>query len=139
MSKNYLIIIIISLSLVIVGISGCTSKTATNGTFGEKYVSIDSILISHNTTSNNFTENGTQFYYVEGYLENNNSYDAFHVKINGTVFDKNGNIVGTNDSADLEPVTIPAEGVSLFYIKFNDPNNSIVRYDVKVVDASGTA
>ena len=44
MFKQYLIIIIILLLTAIIAISGCTTKTATNGTFGEKSISIDSIF-----------------------------------------------------------------------------------------------
>ena len=43
MLKQYLIVIILILLTIIVGISGCTTKTATNGTFGEKTLSIDAI------------------------------------------------------------------------------------------------
>ena len=38
--------------------------------------------------------------------------------------------------AYLNPATIPAKGVSEFYVDFPDPNNNIVRYDVKVVNAT---
>lgn len=133
------ILLILLLFTAIVTISGCTTKTATNGTFGEKEISLNSILISNNTTSDRYTtDNGSVYYYIEGYVINNNKYDAFHVKINATAFDVNGNVVATNDSVYLNPNSIPGNGVSYFYFEFPDPNNSIVRYDVKLVDASGT-
>ena len=47
-------------------------------------------------------------------------------------------VIATNNSAYLDPTTIPANGVSEFYVEFPDTNNNIVRYDVKVVSASGT-
>ena len=105
------IIVILLLLTAIVAISGCTTKTATNGTFGEKVISKDSILISNNTTADydiyeNYN-NGIEYYYIEGYLENNNPYDAFHVKLNATAYDANGNVFATNDSAYLNPTTIP--------------------------------
>jgi hypothetical protein len=139
MFKKSIVLILILLT-VIVGISGCTTKTATNGTFGEKTVSINSILISNNTTADTYndTNNGNEYYYINGYLVNNNSNDAFNVKVNATAYDANGNVVATNDSAYLNPPTIPAKGVSEFYVDFPDTNNNIVRYDVKVVYATGT-
>ncbi len=139
MVKKSIVMILILLTFI-VGISGCTTKSATNGTFGEKSVSINSILISNNTTAATYndSDNGSEYYYIDGYLENNNSYDAFNVKVNATAYDVNGNVVATNDSAYLNPTTIPAKGVSEFYMDFPDPNNNIVRYDVKVVYATGT-
>jgi hypothetical protein len=134
------IIVILLLLTVITAISGCTTKTATNGTFGEKTVSINSILISNNTTADTYndTANGNEYYYIDGYLVNNNSNDAFNVRVNATAYDANGNVVATNNSAYLNPTTIPAKGVSRFYVDFPDTNNNIVRYDVKIVDATGT-
>ena len=136
MFKKYLIIILLLLT-AIVAISGCTTKTATNGTFGEKYISVDSITLSNNTTSDNYTDNnGKDYYYIDGYLVNNNSNDAFNVKVNATAYDAKGNVVATNDTAYLDPTTIPAKGISEFIVEFLDPHNSIVRYDVKVINAS---
>ena len=138
MFKQTIIVILLILTAII-AISGCTTKTATNGTFGEKTISIDSILISNNTTADNYKEdNGTEYYYIDGYLLNNNSNDAFHVKVNVTAYDANGNVVATNDTAYLDPTTIPAKGLSEFYVEFPDLNNKIVRYDVKVVDAKAS-
>lgn len=137
MFKKYFIVILILLT-VIVGISGCTTKTTTNGTFGEKNISIDSIYLSNNTTAGNFSYNNTKYYYVQGYLINNNSNDVFHVKVNATAYDTNGNVVAINDSTYLQLTSIPAKGISLFDVVFNDPNNNIVRYDIKIVNATGT-
>lgn len=137
MSIKYPILILI-LFATIVAISGCTTKTATNGTFGEKDISLNNILISNNTTAEQSSYNGTEFYYIKGYLINNNSYDAFHVKINATAYNSEGNVVATNNSAYMVSDSIPAKGESLFYVQFNDPNNTITRYDVEVVDATGT-
>lgn len=137
MYKKYIIII---LFIIIVAISGCTTKTATNGTFGEKTVSISSIYLSNNTTSDlyNNTDTGLQYYYISGYLVNNNSYDALNVKIVSTAYDENGNVVATNDSAYLNPTSLPAKGVSEFYVDFPDNNSNIVKYEVKILSASGT-
>jgi hypothetical protein len=139
MLKKYFIVILILLTFI-VGISGCTTKTTNNGTFGEKSISIDSIFISNNTTAGTYnnSDNGSEYYYIDGYLENNNSYDAFNVKVNATAYDANGTVVATNDSVYLNPTSIPGNGASEFYMDFPDSNNNIVRYDVKVVYATGT-
>ena len=84
------IIIILLLLTAIISISGCTTKTATNGTFGEKSISIDSIYLSNNSTTGNYTYNGTEYYYIDGYLVNNNPYDAFNIIVNSTAYDANG-------------------------------------------------
>lgn len=137
MTNKYIIIIIF---IMIVGISGCTTKTASNGTFGEKTVSVNSIYLSNNTTADVFNSTNTnmQYYYIGGYLINNNSNDAFNVKILATAYDKDGNVVATNDSAYLYPASIPAKGSSEFYVDFPDNNTNIVRYEVKILSASGT-
>jgi uncharacterized protein YcfL len=137
MYKKYLIIILL---IIVVGISGCTTKTAPNGTFGEKTVSVNSIYLSNNTTADifNSTKTGLQYYYINGYVINNNSNDALKVKMIATAYDANGNIVATNDSIYLNPTAIPAKGASEFYVDFPDNNSDIVRYDVKISSASGT-
>jgi len=132
------IIMVILLLTAIISISGCTTKTAANGTFGEKVISVDSIYLSNNSTTGNYTYNGTEYYYIEGYLVNNNSYEAFHVTVNSTVYDANGNVIATNDSAYLDPVSIPSNGVSYFYVEFNDSSQKIVKNQINVVNATGT-
>ena len=130
---------ILILLTAIVAISSYTTKTATNGTFGQKTISIDSIYLANNTTTDNYTDdNKIKFYYIDGYLINNNSNDAFNVKINAAAFNINGKVVATNDSGYLNPTTIPAKGVSEFYIEFPDHNNNIVRYEVKVIGETAT-
>ncbi|UTB33122.1 MAG: FxLYD domain-containing protein [Methanobacterium sp. ERen5] len=133
-------LIIIVLVLFTISISGCTTKTASNGTFGEKTISINSIYLSNNTTADvyNGTDTGLQYYYIGGYLINNNSNDAFNVKILATAYDKDGNVVATNESAYLYPSSIPAKGSSEFYVDFPDNNSNIVRYEVKILSARGT-
>lgn len=124
--------------MAIISISGCTTKTATNGTFGEKYISINSIYLANNATADNYSYNGTEYYEIEGYLVNKNPYDIFNVIVNSTVYNANGSEVATNNSAYLDPNIIPANGASYFYVEFNDPNKKIVRYTIKVVNASST-
>ncbi|ADZ09102.1 hypothetical protein Metbo_0852 [Methanobacterium lacus] len=134
--KGIFIFVIIILIIII---SGCTTKTY-NGTFGEKTVSIDSIYLSNNTTANTYhkSSTGAQYYFVSGYLINNNSNDALKLKIASTAYDVNGNIIVTNNSANIYPSTIPAKGASEFYVEFPDNNNNIVKYEVKILSASGT-
>jgi len=125
--------------VVILAISGCTTK-ASNGTFGEKTISINSIYLSNNATSDIYNDTNTnlQYYYVNGYLINNNSNDAFNVKVIATAYDANGNVISTNKSAYIKPSSIPAKGASEFYVNFPDYSNNIVRYDVKILNASGS-
>lgn len=138
MKKNYYILIIIL--IIITGISGCTTKTASNGTFGEKTVSVNSIYLANNTTSNIYHKlsNGDQYYFIKGYLINNNSNDVVKLKISTTAYDEKGNVVATNENASINPSSIPAKGISEFYVEFPDNNSNIVRYDVKILSASGT-
>ena len=79
------------------GISGCTTKTATNGTFGEKKLSLDAIKVSDNTTGNYSETNDTR-YYVTGYIINGNPIDALNVKLKVTTYDSQNNIVAVNDT-----------------------------------------
>ena len=138
MMFKQLIIVILLILTATVAISGCTTKIAPNGTFGQKIISLDSIYLSNNTTSGNYTYNGTEYYYIEGYLVNNNSYDVFHVTVNSIAYDADGNVIATNDSAYLSPVSIPGDGISQFYVDFNDSSQKIVRYQINIVNATGT-
>ena len=135
-SKQLMIILLILTATV--AISGCTTKTATNGTFGEKSIVLNLVELSNNTTVGNYTYNGTEYYYIEGYLINKNPYDAFNVKVNSTAYDAHGNVIATNDSPNLDPVSIPSNSNSFFFVEFKDPKNSIMKYDVKVVSAAET-
>ena len=98
--------------VLIVGISGCTEKKATNGTWGEKPAANSSSLQVINSTADHYTYNGTTYYYVEGYIQNNAESDASNVKITTTVYDSSGNVFAINDTAYLKPQTIPATGQS---------------------------
>lgn len=132
MYKKFFVILII---LGVVVVSGCTSKTAPNGTFGEKTVSINNITIVNNVTADHYQHNGTSYYYIYGYLLNENPYDAFNLKMKATVYDANNNVVAVNDNVYLNPKVIPAGGESYFYFNFPDPDNKIVRYDLQLISA----
>lgn len=133
MFKEYLLVILILLT-IIAGISGCTTKTATNGTFGEKKLSLDAVTVSENTTGNRSETNDTR-YYVSGYLINGNEIDALNVKLMVTTFDAQNNTVAVNDTPYFEPKDIPANGNSRFYARFSDPDKRIVYFKVEIVDA----
>jgi hypothetical protein len=129
---NIKIIILFVLLILIVGISGCTEKKATNGTWGEKPPATSASLQVINSTTDHYTYNETNYYYVDGYIQNNAESDASNVKIVTTAYDSSGNVFAINDTAYLKPKTVPATGQSEFYAEFEDPDNKIVRYDVKV-------
>ncbi len=132
MEKKFLIIFIF---LFLVGISGCTSKEATNGTFGEKTISTNNITIINNVTANHTEYQETNYYYITGYLKNNNKYDVFHLKMKATTFDAEGNVVAVNDTVYLNPKVISAEGEAFFGFRFTDNDNRIVRYELQLISA----
>lgn len=130
--------LIISLLLIVIGVSGCTMKEGETSTFGEKTISLESIKVLNNTTTDYYEYNGTNYSYIMGTVQNRNRYDAFKVKMKAIAYDEDGEIVATNETVYLEPKNIPASGQSLFYFEFVDQNKKIVKYDVKVVDAKAT-
>lgn len=131
------IMFILLLFAVIISISGCTiTKNATNGTFGEKIVSINNITIVNNVTAEHKEYNGTYYYYITGYLKNNNKYDAFNLKMKATVFDAEGNMIAVNNTVYLESKVLPAGGESFFGFRFNDNDNRIVRYELQLINVS---
>ena len=136
MFKQYLIVIFILLT-IIAGISGCTTKTATNGTWGEKNFSLNSITVSDNTTGNRSMTNDTR-YYVSGYLINGNPGDALNVKLKVITYDSQNNTVSVNDTPYLNPTDIPSNGNSFFYARFSDPDKKIVNFKVEIIDAKST-
>lgn len=131
-------VLIIFLLIIVIGISGCTINPTANSTFGEKNISLNAMEILNNTTSDYYEYEGINYYYLEGYIQNNNEYDVFNVKINVTAFDKNGKIIAVNDSAYFEPKNIPANGISYFYVDFNDTAKKIAKYDINIISAKAT-
>ncbi len=121
--------------VLLAGMSGFAINTTANSTFGEKQISIDAIKVLNNSTEDIYEYNGTTYSYLEGYVQNNNKYDAFNVKMNATAYDEYGNIVATNDSVYLQSKNIPGESETLFYVDFPDQDNKITRIEVNVVDA----
>jgi hypothetical protein len=132
MIKN--IIMILLLLTFIIGISGCNEKSAVNGTWGEKKISISSIKVSDNTTGDRYELNDS-IYYVNGYILNENQYDALNVKIKVTTYDSQDNIVMVKNITRLNPKNIPSNGNSEFYAIFSDPEKRIVKFKVEVLNA----
>jgi len=134
MFNKSLIIIVIILFAVLVSISGCTTKEAANGTFGEKTISLDKFEISDSYAEHYDYENRT-YYYIEGNITNKNDIDALDLKMEATAFDENGMVVDINKNPYLDPKVVPSLGVSYFYFEFYDPDKRIVRYEIKVISA----
>ena len=122
-------------TVILAGMSGFAINTTANSTFGQKQISIDAINILNNSTEDIYEYNDTTYSYLEGYVKNNNKYDAFNVRMNATAYDEYGNVVATNDSIYLETKNIPGESETLFYDDFPDQDNKITRIEVNVVDA----
>lgn len=126
--------IIVFILLFIVGISGCTINQNANQTFGEKGISLNALFVN-NTTSDHYEYEETNYYYVDGDIINNNQNEVFHVKLNVSVFDEKGNLIGYNDTAYFERNSIPPNDKSYFYVDFGDNDNKISRYEIKIIDA----
>lgn len=135
MGNKLLFIIIFSLMLITVVNSGCIKDTTANSTWGEKKISLDALKIANNTTAGNDTYEGTNYYFIEGYVLNNNPFNALEVEMKSTFYAANGSVVTTNNTVYLEPKTIPANGMSYFYFEVADPNKLIVKYKIDIVNA----
>ena len=122
-------------AVFLAGMSGLAINTTANTTFGEKQISINAINVLNNSTQDTFEYNGSQYSYLEGFVKNNNEYDAFNVKLNATAYDEYGNIVATNDTVYLQSKNIPGNSEILFYVEFPDPEKKITRIEVNVADA----
>ena len=122
-------------AVLLAGMSGLPINTTANSTFGEKSISIDAVQVLNNSTEDTYKYNGTTYAYLDGYVQNNNEYDVFNVKMNATAYDKYGNVVATNTTVYLATKNIPAGGETEFYTEFPDVDNKITRIEVNVVDA----
>jgi hypothetical protein len=122
-------------AIFLAGMSGFAVNTTANSTWGEKQISISAINVLNNSTMDTFEYNGTSYTYLEGYVQNNNEYDAFNVVMNATAYDESNNVVATNDSIYLQSKNIPGKGESYFGVSFPDQDSKITRIEVHVVDA----
>lgn len=79
-----------------------------------------------------YAKSGT--YHIHGQVKNNNNFGVAYVKVKVTCYDNSGSIVVSQwrytDLIDIDP-----GGNSFFICKIKDPENKIVNYDVKVVNA----
>lgn len=138
MSKSTISILL--LLTIMVSISGCTTtKNATNGTFGEKTVSIKNITIINNVTAEHYYYDGTNYFLIRGYLKNNNKYEAFNLKMKATVYDAEGNVIAVNETVYLEPKVLDVNSDTFFGFTFVDNDNRIVRYELKLISADAKA
>ncbi len=131
---------VLLLFAVIVSVSGCTSKTATNGTFGEKTISLSNMSIVNNVTNGSYEYNGTDYYYIDGFVKNNNAIDAFDLKMKATIYDVNNSVIAVNGTPYYySKGPVPAGGEMEFYFQFNDPNNQTVSYSLQLLNVSAQA
>jgi hypothetical protein len=134
------LIAILLLFAVIVSISGCTSKTAPNGTFGEKTISLSNMAIVDNVTNGSYVYNGTDYYYIDGFVKNNNVYDAFNLQMKATIYDANNSVIAVNDTPYYySSGPVPAGGETEFYFVLNDPNNQTDHYSLQLINVSAQA
>lgn len=122
-------------AVLLAGMSGFAINTTANSTWGEKQISIDAINVLNNSTMDTYEYNSTSYSYLEGYVQNNNEYDVFNVKMNATAYDEYGNIFANNSTVHIKTGNIPASGESYFYVIYPDPNKKITKIEVNVVDA----
>lgn len=133
MNKKIMVLIF----LVLIGIilnSGCIENTKSNNTWGEKKISLDAIKITDNTTGTRSETNESR-YYVYGYIENDNTYEALNPKIKVTTFYSNGTVFAVNETPYVDPKNLPVKGLSRFYAQFYDPDKEIYNFTVEIVDA----
>jgi hypothetical protein len=139
MDKRFILAIVL-LFAFIVSVSGCTSKTATNGTFGEQTISLSNMTIVNNVTNGSYQYNGTNYYYIGGFVKNNNVYDAFDLKMKAIIYDANNSVIAVNDTPSYNSNgQVPAGGESRFYFEFNDPNNQTDHYSLQLISVKSEA
>lgn len=122
-------------AVFLAGMSGFAVNTTAGTTWGEKQISVGAINALNNSTMNTYEYNGTTYTYLEGYVQNNNKYDAFDVEMNATAYDKSGNVFATNSTVHIKTGNIPAEGESYFYVIYPDQDKQITRIEVNVINA----
>ncbi len=120
------IISILILIVAVIGISGCTGEPTPQPS---PHPETENVTI---LSSNGYFADGT--YWINGTLQNNNSFGVARVAYNITGYDKNGNVVATDwDFADVD--NIAPGGQSAFKYFLEDYDHQIVSYKVRVVDA----
>ncbi|MGI6483984.1 MAG: hypothetical protein ACOX08_12080 [Methanobacterium sp.] len=115
--------------------SGCIENTK-NNTWGEKKISLNELKISNNTKSNRSETNESK-YYVYGYIENDNFFEAIYLKMKITTYYVNGTVFAVNTTPYIDPKNIPGKGSSFFYARFYDPDQKIHNFTVEILSAKG--
>ena len=115
-----------------VSISGCTFKTESDDTFGQKPNATINDLYIVNSTGDHYDQNGTQYYYVWGYVGNKAGNQAHNVQITVKFYSENGTLIETNTTTPYKPKIIPPEGQSYYYVAFKDPNKIISNYTISL-------
>lgn len=115
-----------------VAISGCTFKTESDSTFGQKpNATINDVYIV-NSTGDHFDRNGTQYYYVWGYVGNKAGNQAPNVQIKVKFYSEKGTLIGTNITTPYRPKIIPPEGQSYYFVRLEDSNKTITNYTISL-------
>jgi hypothetical protein len=126
--------IILFLFIGIVLGSGCIENTKANSTWGEKKISMDAIKVSQNTTGDRSETNESK-YYVYGYIENDNPFEAVNLKMKINTYYVNGTVFAVNTTPNISPKNIPGKGSSFFYSRFYDPDQKIHNFTVEILSA----
>ena len=136
MNNTYDYLTIFLVIVFLINVCGCIDNTKANSTWGEKKISLDAIKVSQNTTGNRSETNESR-YYVYGYIENDNPFEAFNLKMKITTFYENGTVFAVNTTPKIKPQTIPGKGSSFFYARFHDPHQNIHNFTVEISSAKG--
>jgi hypothetical protein len=136
MEKNNLIILIVIISIIAAFLfiitSGFTFKTESDKTWGQKDPVTIKDLYIYNSTGKTDEYNGLSYYYIQGNIGNKAQLFATNVMVTAKFFDSNGNLVGTNTTSEFYPKKIPSDGISKFYIYFDDPEKKINSYKLEI-------
>lgn len=135
MDVKILILFLLIISVgIIVGISGFTINPIANSTFGDKPpISINDLEII-NSSGSHYQYEGQFYYTIVGIIKNNAGEDTRYVKMEAIGYDKQNKTVATNNTVELDPTIIQGKGQSNFYFDLYDPNNKIVRFEVKFIE-----
>ena len=78
-------------------------------------------------------------YILNGTVQNNNSFGVAFVEVVATGYDDKGNVVSTDytyaHSNETQDTDLSPECTAEFSIYLKDPNNKIVKYSIRVLDA----
>ena len=120
---------ILILIMVVIGISGCTSLSNKFSAPSSHHPEARNVTIL--SSSGSFSD-GT--YWINGTLQNNNSFGVASIAYNITGYDKDGNIVASDwDYADSKNMAPGSQSTFRYFL--DDSDHKIVSYKVRVIDA----